>query len=347
MFLRYVHNFRALAIVIIVACHALNHFSWTAQPRTRDILLDVFDNGTVLFIFVAGFLFEHLSRRYRYRNYLRKKFANVILPYLLISAPAVIYSVIELNPVGEYPELAGTSPGYQVAWFYLKGGASFNYPLWFIPMIALFYLAAPLFIQFVRHPRLYLVLVVLVPLSMLWHRTSELDTLSMALYFLPAYLAGMAASQYRESIEPVLERAWPWLMGAWCCAVLVQFFVASHHGLYGGAYPFSQEHGPIDWMFGQKLLLCFGLLGLLRRFDGVIGDRLKLLGDSAFSIFFLHGYVLFLFVTVHHHSYGDGLPEGDFTRWLLLAAGTLAVSVGITALAKRRLGQRSRYLIGS
>ena len=87
MFLRYVHNFRAVAIVIIVAGHAVVTLGRDAQPAQMDFLLDLLDNGTVLFVFIAGFLFEHLSRKFEYRSYLRKKLLNVIVPYLLISAP--------------------------------------------------------------------------------------------------------------------------------------------------------------------------------------------------------------------------------------------------------------------
>lgn len=346
MFLRYVHNFRAVAIVVIVAGHAVFTLEWPADSPTHDLLLDLLDSGTVLFVFVAGFLFHHLSSRYRYRDYLTKKLANVIVPYLLVSLPAVIYTVLFTDLVADRPGVADTSEMYQAAWMLFKGGATFLYSLWFIPMIAVFYLAAPLFIQFVRHPKLYAVLVVLVPLSMLAHRSDELDTLGIALYFLSAYVVGIWASHYRDRLEIVLDQYWAALTGAFLAAVVAMFVLLDHHGNYYGAAPFSQEHGPIDWMFAQKLLLCFTLLALLRRLDQAIGERLRFLGDISFSIFFVHGYLLMAVLVAFDRVFGTR-PPGNLAAWLLLTAGVVLATAGGAALVKRAVGRRSRYLIGS
>lgn len=346
MYLRYVHSFRALAIVIIVAGHAVFTLVWSEDSRVHDFLLDLLDGGTVLFVFVAGFLFHHLAGRFAYRDYLSKKATNVLLPYLIVSTPAVVITVMFTDLPGRFPELAGTSEGYQAAWLLIKGGATFNYPLWFVPMIALFYLAAPVFIQFIRHPRLYLVLAGLVPYSMLAHRSSELDTLTIAAYFLPAYLLGMWTSQYRERIEVVLDRYWAALGTAFLGAVAAMFLLSGHHGNYYGAFPFSQEHGPIDWMFPQKLLLCFVLLALTRRLDGMLGDRLRFLGDASFTIFFVHGYALVGFAVVWNRLTGAP-PAGSLAAALALTAGVVLATLAGTAIVKRLVGRPSRYLIGS
>jgi probable poly-beta-1,6-N-acetyl-D-glucosamine export protein len=347
MFLRYVHNFRAVAIVIIVAGHAITTLARDDNPRTADFLLDMFANGTVLFVFIAGFLFEHLSRRYEYRDYLRKKLLNVIVPYLLVSIPAVLYTVLFTDPEQAMPEeLGGTSAGYQALWMLLTGGGTFNYAVWFVPMITLFYLAAPLFMQCGRWPRLYLVCLVLVPLSMLAHRPPEVHTPAIALYFLPAYLLGMWASHDRARLEPLLDRWWPWLLGAFGAAVLARFLFSPHHGNEYASRLFSGEFGLFDWMLAQKLLLCFAMLGLMRRLDDRIGDRLRFLGDISFTIFFVHCYMLFAFLVGYGRVF-DTEPQLSAMLWLLLTVGTVAATAGGTLLAKRLLGRRSRYLIGS
>ena len=346
MFLRYVHNFREIAIVVIVAGHAAVTGSWPADSPVQDLLLDLLDNGTVLFVFVAGFLFHHLAGRYRYRDYLTRKATNVLVPYLLIMVPAALYTVLLADPGPTEPALAGLPRALQVGWIVLHGGPTFNYPLWFIPMIALFYLAAPVLIRFVRHPRLYLVLVVAVPFSVLAHRPPELDTPAIALYFLPAYLAGMWASQYRDRLEPVLDRWWGALLAAFLLAVLAQFAFAGWHGNYYGSALFSQEHGPVDWIFAQKLLLCFALLAVLRRLDGVIGDRLRLLGDVSFTIFFLHGAVLFAAEAAYARFPGGAVPGNPMT-FALLAVAACVLPVLAAAVVQRMAGRRSRYLIGS
>jgi surface polysaccharide O-acyltransferase-like enzyme len=347
MFLRYVHNFRAVAIVIIVAGHAVITLGRTDEPRTMDFLLDLLDNGTVLFVFIAGFLFAHLSRKFDYPDYLRKKLTNVIVPYVLVSIPAIAYTVLFTDPAAALPQyLGGTSTAYQAVWMLLTGGGTFNYAVWFVPMIALFYLAAPVLMLFVRHPRLYWLVLPLVVLSTLAHRPPEVITPAIALYFLPAYLAGMWASHARERLEPLLLRWWPWLTTVFGLAVLVRFLFSAHHGNDYVGYLFSQEYGPVDWMFLQKMLLCFALLGLMLRFDQVLGDRLKYLADISFTIFFVHCYLLFAFQVGWIRLFGEE-PQGTVPLWLALTVATVALTVAGTALAKRLLGRRSRYLIGS
>lgn len=346
MFLRYVHSFRAVAIVVIVAGHAVFVLAWPEPSRTRDLLLDLLDSGTVLFVFVAGFLFHHLAGRFDHRDYLTKKLTNVLVPYLVVSVPAVVYTVLFTELAADRPVLAGTSVVYQAFWLLFKGGATFLFSLWFIPMITLFYLAAPLFMLMRRHPRLYLVLLVLVPYSLLAHRTDELDTVGIALYFLSSYVLGMWASHYRTRMEDLLDRYWAVLAGAFLAAVLVMFLVLDHHGNYYGAAPFSQEHGLIDWMYLQKLLACFALLGVLRRFDGVLGERLRYLGDISFTVFFVHGYLLMAVLVVSGRLVG-GPPPGNVATFLLLTTGVVLATMGGTALVRRVFGRRSRYLIGS
>jgi len=347
MFLRYVHNFRAIAIVIIVAGHAVVTLGQEAHPQQMDFLLDLLDNGTVLFVFIAGFLFEHLSRKFEYRSYLRKKFLNVIVPYLLISAPAILYTVFLTRADLAHPDyLAGTSRAYQIVWMFLTGGGTFNYAVWFVPMITLFYLAAPLFMLFIKHPRLYLLTLPLIVFSMLAHRAPEVITPAIALYFLPAYLAGMWASHERERLEPLLLRWWGALLAAFVVAVVVRFLFSDHHGNEYARGLFTGEFGLFDWMFAQKMLLCLALLGVMLRFDDVIGDRLKFLGDISFTIFFVHGYLLFAFLVAWVHVFGE-TPQGNLLLWALLTAGTVAATAAGTALAKRLMGRHSRYLIGS
>src|SRR4029453_15378019 len=117
-----------------------------------------------------------------------------------ISTPASLEGALSPHFYLRYPELDGASVAYRFFWFMIKGGASSNKALWFIPMITIIYLAAPIFMQFVKRPRLYVLLIALVPFSLLAHRDASpnLDTLGLTLYYLPAYLLGMWTSQYRK-----------------------------------------------------------------------------------------------------------------------------------------------------
>ena len=346
MYLGYLHSFRAAAVLVVVASHAVANFSWDADPVTGMLLRDLLDNGSVLFVFLAGFLFEHHVARFRYRAYLRRRFVAVVLPYLVLSVPAVAYDVLHSDASQKFPEqLGGSSPLYQALWFLVHGSVVINYALWFVPMIALYYLASPLFAVLARHPRLYLLLVVLIPLSLLMHRVAEIETVWMAVYLLAAYVTGMWASHVRLRLEPVLLRGWPWLLALFALATVALTLFAGHHGNYAGAYPFSQDHGPVDWLFAQKLLLCFGLLALALRLQPVLGAGLVRIADVSVTIFFLHVYVLYAVFLAEHHLLG--IPAGSVPGVLVLTAVTIVLIMSGVAVTRRVLGSRSRYVIGS
>ena len=55
------------------------------------ISVEVFSGGTALFIFISGFLFQHLSGKYEFKNYMSKKWTNVILPYLWTAIPGILF----------------------------------------------------------------------------------------------------------------------------------------------------------------------------------------------------------------------------------------------------------------
>jgi len=345
MFLSPIHSFRAIAILFIVAGHVIWAFSWHRHPHVRDFLADFFENGTVLFVFVSGFLFQHLSARFDYRDFLSKKFRNVVLPYLIVSTPAVLYTLWHGHPDSVYPELDHTSSIYQAIWLYLKGGAHINYPLWFIPMITVYFLLAPAFMVIVRHPRLYWLLLLLIPVSLLAHRPPfpNLDLVHLCVYYLSAYVTGMFCSQFRTRIEPSLHKSAFLLMTLYVVAFVAHFHWSRFHGNYEVVHIFSMEKGLIDWIFALKLILCFALWGVMMRLDNRVGPHLRYLADASFAIFFTHMYFIFLV----HVAERKLIVEGDLLSWLVELVFVLVCSVLSLQLARKLLGERSRMVIGS
>lgn len=343
--LTHLFAFRAVAIVVILAGHCVRLFDWDGLTRVMFFLLDLLENGTVLFVFIAGYLFEYLAGRFSYRSYLRGKLHDVILPYLLVSVPALIYDVLLHDKSQIYPQLVDQGWFYKVGWFLLQGGAGLNFPLWFIPMIGLYYLASPAFMVLVRHPRLYAVLPLLVVLSALIHRPAHdnLATLHQAAYFLSAYVAGMWASHSRARLEPMLQKHWLPLTLGLGAMIIAQWRWSPFHGNYQGRAPFSVEHGLIDWTVLQKLLMCFVLLGFTARWYTRRVRGVDLLAELSFPIFFLHAYFIFLFQS----ALGPPQPDGSL---MLYAAGAGSILLASTLLAlslKSALGRNSRWVIGA
>ena len=90
-FLHYIHYFRGIAILFIVGLHACISLKWGEAILQRKLAWVLFNNGTILFVFISGYLFYHLSKdKFDYFEYLKKKFLYVIFPYLIVSVPALI-----------------------------------------------------------------------------------------------------------------------------------------------------------------------------------------------------------------------------------------------------------------
>ena len=174
-FLNYIHNFRGVAIIFVVAGHLL--LKWPADSPVYLFFRTFWENGTVLFVFIAGYLFQHLSKKFTYKAYLQKKAENVLLPYLIVSIPILAYRLV----TNDIPELTlQLHPDFRY-WafvnklaYYLFRGAHLQ-QLWFVPMIILFYIAAPVLIYIDRNPRLYYLLIFFIAVSLLVERIPHLQ----------------------------------------------------------------------------------------------------------------------------------------------------------------------------
>jgi hypothetical protein len=206
-FLRYVHNFRGTAILFIVVGHTMQVVMWQDYPELRVFLNVVLQNGSVYFVFIAGFLFQYLSRKYAYKTYLISKLQNVLLPYFLISIPAILYWLLRGGPGDvDIASFLYLPPLGKAIAFYATGDHLFT--LWFIPMISLYYLLAPAFIWIDRHPRAYWIIPALLLITLYVNRTPENYIFPTAIHFLSIYILGMVSSHYREQLFVVEKRTW-------------------------------------------------------------------------------------------------------------------------------------------
>ena len=100
----------------------------------------------MLFVFIAGFLFQYLKKKFEYRSYLIRKTRYVILPYLIISALPIGLKLIGLHQSDWVPPEMIPDGIFGKAVFYLASGKHLG-PFWFIPMIVIFYIISQLLIK--------------------------------------------------------------------------------------------------------------------------------------------------------------------------------------------------------
>ncbi len=337
-----IHRLRGIAILLIVATHCVTNFSWNAHPASLEWALDLFDNSTLIFVFISGYLFQHAAEKFHYFDYLKTKFRNVLVPYVIAATPGVIYAL--LSDVSD----ASVRPLFlKIAFLFIYGGSQMNYALWFIPVICIYYLMSPFFHWLSRHPRAYLALILLIPASILIHRPSynHGHNLALAVYFLPVYMLGMFCNQFDKAVTALLDHYLPLLFIAVTLFIVGHFFISDHHGNYSKASLSSlrDPSGWIDWMFIQKMLLTFLLWGILRRFNQFRFQALDLLAQVSFTVYFFHLYVLFIAVRLLNVN-GMEVSFGPFVSLLMIAM------VGPTLLAvalKLVLPRWSRTLVGS
>lgn len=342
--LPFIHRARAIAIIFIVAMHCVDDFDWSNSHQLHRFLVELFQGSTVVFFMISGYLFQHLSDRFRYAGYLEKKFKNVIVPYLIVSTPGIVLLLTKPEFAAENPELSQSAWWLKSLFLYFYGGAQLNHVLWFVAVVTLYYLCAPLFAYCLRHPIYFLGLAVLIPLSLLSHRptTQKYHHLQLALYFLSAYMAGMAAGRYSEQVLIWVDRHMAVLVAAFLAAFIGHYWLTDDVGTYVDE-AFSQKSGLIDWIFVQKFIFFFILIGALKKLDSVRLRIVDYVATVSFAIFFIHIYVLHVYGHIVHWQQFPG--SVSHVVFLLLA--TLACTMAIAFVSRKLFGRWSRMLIGA
>jgi peptidoglycan/LPS O-acetylase OafA/YrhL len=323
VFLNYIHSFRGLAIIFIVAGHCIYAFNWDNNLLLRAILGRFINNGTVLFVFIAGYLFQHLSYKYDFKTYMKSKLNNVLLPYIIISVPAIVKAVFIAHDKGfdEYPKML------KIILLYVTG--RHLEPLWFIPMIALFYVVSPLLIKLDKKNILYYSLPFFVIVSSIVPR-NNLNIFQAFVHFISVYVGGMFCSRYREqTIKFTKKYFYPLVI------LFFLIFIADVYTTYtGSVLGFLNLWG--------KLLLCLLLINILQRFDAIVKDKFNYLAEISFGLYFLHAYV----VSVFSKIIPDGSINGNIIFYSLYAFSAIAMTTLILFIAKKILGSRSRSIVG-
>ena len=342
-----IHRLRGIAILLIVATHCGTFFTWNQHPFALGLVQDLFDNSTLIFMFISGYLFHHNSRDFQYARYLRTKLRNVIAPYVIAAAPGIAY--VLLFDVAKVHELGlDRHPGVErVAYFLVYGGAQVNYALWFIPVISLYYLASPILLRIFERPIGYSLLFVLIPLSVLMHRPnySYGHNIALAVYFLSVYVIGMLCSRFHDKVVAILDKYAALVVAGGVAIVAGHFLLSEHHGNYTvtslGAFDFHD--GWIDWLFLQKVALTFAIWATLRRLASHRLRVLDALANASFTVYFLHLYVLFVVAALIHSV----RVEAGLVPFVALLALAILLPAALAAVIRRLVPRWSRTLIGS
>lgn len=297
--LNYINVFRGLAILLILAGHTMQ--MGEDGSLTRAISREIWAGGTVLFVFIAGFLFEYLSHKFEYKNYLSKKWTNVILPYIITAIPGIIlcFTLPQAygNPFSQY------NPFVQIGVF-LTTGRVHNVPAWFIPMIVIFFLLSALLLKAEKRGILYkllpfaLLITVIFPRQDIepymvtdfnfWGKYSAYLTyvLQGFIHFFSSYVGGMYLAANVDKVDKMYTWRHSLLFTTIGTAVLDVYCLQN----------FGISNGSISKIFFTVWALC-----MLKHYNEFfdkhpnINNFMDICAKYSFGLFFIHWYYVFAF----------------------------------------------------
>ncbi|MCJ8010743.1 acyltransferase [Paenibacillus sp. KQZ6P-2] len=129
---------RGMAFLAVALQHAIAHYSIVDGAKMEDgvlmtVLLLAAKFAVPVFIFITGLvLFYNYDGPIHYGSFLRKRFSDILVPYIFWSA---FYYV--MSPAWNHPDLG--------QWALMLVTGKNSYHLWYIVMIFQFYLLFPLF----------------------------------------------------------------------------------------------------------------------------------------------------------------------------------------------------------
>jgi len=297
--LNYINVFRGLAILLIVAGHTMQFGE--IGSLTQKISVEIFAGGTALFIFISGFLFQHLSAKYEFKNYLSKKWTNVIQPYFWTAIPGILLCLFAPTNYGN--SFDGLNQFLQIPIF-LSIGRVHNIPTWFIPMICIFFLSSWILLWLERKNILYKLLpiyfliTIFLPRQDVDYSTVQGLTYSMKylayvkyifvgfIHFFSMYVFGMFLSKYKEKIDSFYNARWLfWIL--MIGTAIANVYSSLNYGI---------SNGTISKIFATILLLAY-----LKHYDEWLlshtrlNKALDIIAKYSFGIFFVHWYFFYLY----------------------------------------------------
>ena len=321
--LNYINVFRGLAILLIIMGHTMQFGELKSLPHIIDC--EIICGGTALFIFISGFLFQHLSYKFEYKTYLQKKWTNVIMPYLFTSIVGLIFCFC--FPVAYKNSFYGLSPIIQIP-MHLSVGRVHNVPTWFIPMIVIFFIFSYLLLKLEKKGILYKLLPLLFLLTIFVPRgeAEYENTIGLSyllkywvyvkyillnfVHFTSLYVFGMYCSKNKEIMDKFYDNRFILIVLMLLTSILDIFLM----------YKFNYSNYTIS-----KIFLTMVLVAYLKHYDEFILSHKKtnkcldFLAKYSFGVFFIHWYWFFIFKKV-------------FAPLVLFAKNSVILSVGVVSL---------------
>ncbi len=305
-----------------------------AMPKEDALVFELiglfFNNSTILFVIIAGFFFSVLAESYNYKDFLLNKVRTIIIPYIIMSVPAVAVYLIQLKIHHWWVDLDWFYSDLNMVeqYFYLMLTGAHLGTLWFIPTIILFYLFSPVFIYTIKNKILIYVFIFSLPIAFYFGRPPSNDNSLLAfVFFFPTYIFGMILAE-RPVLYEYLSK-YIWVIFATYLAMLYSFNLSIN------------INSSYDLFF--KMVLALILLAFLRRYANKKIVSLEMVARLSFFLYLIHGY--FTWVLNRLYKVFD-IPLTGFIAAIGFFVIIVFLSLATFVIIKLVLKKHSKFLIG-
>lgn len=366
MRLQSITNFRAIAIILIVAGHSYA-FGFTGDDFTSRLIKSFITGNTTLFVFISGYMFNHVFyKRYDYKKFMIDKIKNVGFPYLLLST--IIIFIFFIKGFGYYAAIDSSTdmdiyspPGIigkifspndssfiTTVKYYFTGAPITAY--WYIPFVMILFALSPFHYKYIKlsaQSQLYIILA-LTFVSLITHRPEFRNPLINIIYFTPVYLFGILASLYRQQFLGFIKRRLIIILITYIVFIIIQNYIgfSSNTGK-----DFFEVYG-IDMIFINKILLISLLWGALEKYT-FNNKIINTISETSFAIFFIHGWVIMVLSKLRKMFFPPAeinlmMSDNNLLLYIFSLIIIISISVFISLITKKLFlgSKKTRYLIG-
>lgn len=349
-YIKHLQAFRGFAIINIVAIHCWGnviHFTglnpWSPSDNYVDALNEViFHDSTLYFTLISGLLFSVIQTGRSWTNFFQRKLSNVVVPYLVIT---ILFSLF-FQRFGLFDTdrlLSGRVMEFtdRLVSNVLHGSAMYH--LWYIPVLALLFLATPFIVLILKSPKTRWLIIPLILAPLISPRAWPEFSWNTVIYFLGAYSAGIYLGQdYHQKLRQIAAWTIPLSAAVAITTAILIYAYITETGRVAGL-PFRET-----LFYIQKM--CFALLVLLvlKAKEASLPRWLDPLATYALTIYFLHAAVLIALISAFN-ALAVPAPSalGTVALGSLFLIIAISVSHGIGIAVKRLTGKGSRFLIGT
>ncbi|MWN06478.1 acyltransferase [Gilliamella sp. Pas-s95] len=342
-----IHVLRGVAIIMIVFSHCLGVFKNTHLIANSYLFsfLNLFAfNFTTFFVLIAGFLFQHLTYKFDTRTYYLSKFKTVVCPYISVSIFCFIF--FHYQYLSELPWYSSTESSIISTITKMMLTGTQLLPLWFMPMIIIIYLMAPLLYFWSKKSLIVAGLIAMFWVVMFTKPDFTQPFLNL-LHYGPVYLTGMMIKQNYQTIMKLVKSN----------LFLVIFF-------FGLCFciPFAYRytsHLCVEKLYYdtlQKIILFILALYFLDELnhksnEGKCYKFFSYMANISFPIYFIHEIIVLELEQLLYQSPLKNIIKTN-NGWLaslsavIFLVFTLVLSIIIANMIKFIFKNKAQYLIG-